>query len=69
MPAAVAGGCRARQPSSPSNDARREKRIPNTGIAAAEATLQAAASAPPFVGLDVGKELGRLAQRAADLRA
>lgn len=42
--------------------------IPNTGLAAAEATLQAAASAPAFAGLDVGKELARLAQRAADIR-
>lgn len=42
--------------------------IPFTGIAAAEATLQASSSAPPFPGLDVGRELSRLARRAADLR-
>ncbi|CAN0223461.1 unnamed protein product [Pylaiella littoralis] len=42
--------------------------IPFTGIAAAEATLQAISSTPPFPGLDVGRELGRLARRAADLR-
>lgn len=42
--------------------------IPYTGIAAAEATLQAISSASPFPGLDVGRELGRLARRAADLR-
>lgn len=42
--------------------------LPFTGIAAAEATLHAVSSAPPFPGLDVGKELGRLAQREADLR-
>lgn len=43
--------------------------IPFTGIAAAEAALQAAISlTPPFPGMDVGRELGRLARRAADLR-
>lgn len=41
--------------------------IPFTGIQAAEATLQASSSAPPFPGLDVGRELSRLARRAADL--
>eukprot|EP00903_Cladosiphon_okamuranus_P008996 g8606.t1 len=42
--------------------------IPFTGVAAAEATLQAISSAPPYPGMDVGRELGRLARRAADLR-
>ncbi|CAM9564149.1 unnamed protein product [Ectocarpus sp. 6 AP-2014] len=42
--------------------------LPFTGIAAAEATLQAICSAPPFPGLDMGRELGRLARRAADMR-
>ncbi|CAB1113789.1 unnamed protein product [Ectocarpus sp. CCAP 1310/34] len=42
--------------------------LPFTGIAAAEATLQAICSAPPFPGLDMGRELGRLARRAADIR-
>lgn len=42
--------------------------IPFTGVAAAEATLQAISSAPPFPGMDMGRELGRLARRSADLR-
>lgn len=42
--------------------------IPFTGVAAAEAALHAISSAPPFPGLDTGRELGRLARRAADLR-
>lgn len=46
----------------------RAEAIPNTGLAAAEATLEAAASAPSFAGLDVGKELARLAQRATEMR-
>lgn len=42
--------------------------VPFTGIMAAEATLQAVAKAPPSLGLDLGRELGRLARRAADMR-
>lgn len=42
--------------------------VPFTGIMAAEATLQAVTKARPVLGLDLGRELGRLARRAADMR-
>ncbi|CAM9661664.1 unnamed protein product [Scytosiphon promiscuus] len=42
--------------------------LPFTGIVAAEATLHAVSCTPPFPGMGIGRELGRLARRAADIR-